>query len=102
MNYSNATGYSLFENSTLKDTNSNTGGVGTATERNRLGAQGGVADFYFNGIIDEVRISNIARSDAWIKADDYNLRQNNLITISEAKGGNFYAPEFIGKEPPKR
>lgn len=100
MNYSNATGYSLFENSTLKDTNSNTGDVGTETEMNRLGAQGGTADFYFNGIIDEVRISNIARSDAWIKADDYNLRQNNLITISEAKGGNFYAPEFVGKMPP--
>ena len=55
---------------------------------------------YFKGTIDEVRISNIARSDAWIKADDYNLRQNNLITISETKGGNFYAPEFVGKMPP--
>lgn len=36
---------------------------------------------FFNGTIDEVRISNIARSDAWIKADDYNLRLNTLITI---------------------
>lgn len=37
--------------------------------------------YYYNGIIDEVRISNIARSDAWIKADDYNLRTNSLINI---------------------
>jgi len=59
------------------------------------------AEEYTQGTIDEVRISNIARSDAWIKADDYNLRQNNLITISETKGGNFYAPEFVGKMPPR-
>ena len=36
-----------------------------------------------NCTIDEVRISNIARSDAWIKADDYNLRQWNLYSWHE-------------------
>ena len=29
---------------------------------------------YFDGIIDEVRISNVVRSDAWIKATYYSLR----------------------------
>lgn len=37
---------------------------------------------YFNAIISEYRISNISRSDAWIKADYYNLSLNNLINIS--------------------
>ena len=37
---------------------------------------------YFSGIFDEFRISNVARSDAWIIADDYNLRLNTLVSIS--------------------
>jgi len=36
---------------------------------------------YFNGLIDEVRISNVARSAAWIKAD-YNSQNNTLLTFS--------------------
>ena len=35
----------------------------------------------FDGLIAEVRISNISRSDAWIKADDHNLRLNDLVVI---------------------
>lgn len=33
----------------------------------------------FNGVIDEVRISNVVRSDSWLKADYYNLITNDLI-----------------------
>ena len=36
---------------------------------------------YYSGEMDEVRMSNVVRSDAWIKADDYNLRLNSLLTI---------------------
>jgi len=44
--------------------------------------------YYYTGIIDEVRISNIARSDSWISADDYNLRLNTLISIGNQSGFN--------------
>lgn len=43
-------------------------------------ASGALASF-FEGVMDEVRVSKINRSDAWIKADDYNLIQTNLISI---------------------
>jgi hypothetical protein len=44
-----------------------------------------------NGTIDEVRISNIARSDAWIKADDYNLRRWELYSnIEEVNFEEYY------------
>lgn len=35
---------------------------------------GGYGSYYTNGLIDEVRISSVARSDAWIKATNYTLR----------------------------
>ena len=44
-------------------------------------ASGSASPYAWNGLIDEVRISNIARSDAWIKADDHNLRLNDLVVI---------------------
>ena len=40
---------------------------------------------YFNGIIDEVRISNIARSDAWLKATYYS-NFDNLIYFDVFSG----------------
>jgi len=43
--------------------------------------QDGVSSKYLDGQMDEFRLSNIARSDAWISADDYNLRLNTLLTI---------------------
>ena len=36
-------------------------------------------DYYFNGLIDEVRISDTARSPAWIKAS-YNSENDTLLT----------------------
>jgi hypothetical protein len=36
--------------------------------------------FWFNGIIDEVRISNIARSTAWVKAE-YEFLMNDRLTV---------------------
>lgn len=40
----------------------------------------------FPGIIDEVRISNKARSAAWIKAD-YNSQNNTLLTFNKEETG---------------
>ena len=41
---------------------------------------------YFNGLIDEVRISNVARSSAWIKAS-YNSENNSLLTYESEETG---------------
>lgn len=41
----------------------------------------GNVNMFLNGTIEEVRISNIIRSDAWIKADEHNLRLNDLVVI---------------------
>ena len=45
-----------------------------------IGREGSQNYGYFDGLIDEVRISNTARSDAWIKAS-YNIENNPLGTI---------------------
>ncbi len=42
--------------------------------------------YYFNGLIDEVRISNVARSAAWIKAS-YNSENNSLLTYGSEETG---------------
>jgi hypothetical protein len=69
-----------------------------------IGSIGG--DCYFNGMIDEARISNTARSAAWIKATNDALRDNMVsfdsvppppvgdtiqdITYTWYEGGNLY------------
>ena len=49
-----------------------------------------MAGRYFDGIIDEVRISNVARSAAWIKAT-YNSLNDSLLTYgAEETNANFF------------
>jgi hypothetical protein len=74
----NGTYGKTFNNGSLKDTAevSHTTGSGDML----IGCYEGTVDF-INARIDEVRISNIARSDAWIKADDANLRTWDLQSI---------------------
>jgi hypothetical protein len=48
-------------------------------------------EYYFNGIIDEVRISNVDRSRSWMKTTYYS-NTNNLITFSP--GG--WSHNFMG------
>jgi len=51
--------------------------------------------YSLNGYINEVRISNIARSGAWIKADDANLRTWDLQSIGVEVATN--ATEYLAK-----
>lgn len=55
--------------------------VGSVTNTNplRLGSQTPSGSRYFNGYLDEVRIHNVARSAAWIKASYYS-EKNTLLT----------------------
>jgi hypothetical protein len=47
-------------------------------------------DRNFSGIVDEIRISNSARSEAWIKADYYNLFNTpGFLTISSIPDNSF-------------
>jgi len=52
---------------------------------------------YLNGIIDEVRISNVARSNAWIKAS-YESDRDNLVAYGaqEVQGGQSRKLEVVG------
>ncbi len=47
---------------------------------------GKYSSYYWNGLIDEVRISNTARSAAWIKAS-YNSENNSLLTYGSEETG---------------
>ncbi|HDL02156.1 MAG TPA: DUF2341 domain-containing protein [candidate division Zixibacteria bacterium] len=52
-----------------------------------LGAFGG-SSRYFDGIFDEIRLSDTVRSAAWIKASDYGLRLNTLLSIGSIKSNS--------------
>ncbi|MFW9833695.1 MAG: DUF2341 domain-containing protein [Candidatus Thorarchaeota archaeon] len=47
------------------------------------------ATSYFDGIVDEVRISNIARSDGWIRTQYLNQRNPELFLTVGEEGTNF-------------
>jgi hypothetical protein len=57
------------------------------TDNTNLIIGGRTATYYFEGLISEVRFSNILRSAAWIKATNYNLR-DTLVS--------FGSPEIMG------
>lgn len=61
-------------------------------DRFSIGALKDSSPGYHRGLISEVRLSNIARSAAWIKADDYNLRLNTLLTVGTEQGGGSPPP----------
>ena len=44
-------------------------------------AQNGSGSQYFSGLIDEVRLSSIARSANWINFEYYNMSSTNNETI---------------------
>jgi len=62
-----------------KATNATNQGV-TGIDRLRIGVTADLTPWaYYSGIIDEVRISNIARGDAWIK-----FEYNNMIDVESS------------------
>jgi len=73
-----------------------TGAIGTSGSAPALiGSDSGNSEF-FNGLIDEVRLSNTSRSSAWIKAS-YNSLNDTLIKYLKeetlfSRRGIFYVP----------
>jgi len=54
---------------------------------------------FFDGIIDEVRITNGSRNDSWIKADFHTQNQTSgFLTFGDEQEHN-YAPEFNNEFP---
>ena len=49
----------------------------------------GGPDYYFDGILDESRVSNISRSAAWLKAS-YNSGNDSLVTYGNEQKKGFY------------
>ena len=75
----------IYLNDTEENTNSSASG-NTNTYDVIMGAR--VSDTptqFFDGIIDEVRFSDIARSTAWIKAT-YNSGNDSLLTYGSEEG----------------
>jgi len=62
-------------------------GTGTDMAIGRDNYNPGSSTRYFEGIIDEVRISSIARSSAWLKAS-YESERDNLLTFGSEESGN--------------
>jgi len=72
-----------------KYTGSATASLYASTLNLEFGRRCGEATQYWDGIIDEVRISNIARSDAWIKAS-YNSGNDSLLTYGSEETAVHY------------
>ena len=73
--------WKLYQNGLLIDSNINADIIGEANlDNSTIGNRPG-QNRYFDGIIDEVRVSDITRSPAWIKAS-YHSENNSLATIS--------------------
>lgn len=82
--YDNDGNARAFVNATQTDINANTGDLATKTDTNVIGAdKDHGANTEFAGHMDEFRISNIVRSDAWIKATFHFINQSTgLLTFS--------------------
>ena len=78
----NSTSSSLHKDSLILDSRSLTAAYAGATMHSSyIGKSHYTLDAYFDGQIDEFRISNIGRSDDWIKAE-YDSLFDNLITYT--------------------
>jgi MSHA biogenesis protein MshQ len=76
--YDNDVGAKAFYNAVLKATGNTNGDLLPRSSTNRIG-------YYFNGLIDEVRVSNIERSDAWIETTYNSIKNSSGFIISRSK-----------------
>ncbi len=58
-------------------------------------------DNYLDGLLEEYRVHTIARSDAWIKADDYNLRTYSLLSLGTETANKTITGIELLQEPTK-
>ena len=88
----------LYFNGTLNSTAANSGNINSTTKDVVIGADTEIGGEFFNGSIDEVRISNTVRSADWI-ATEYNnqINPSAFYTIGPAgSGGGGTGPSISG------
>jgi hypothetical protein len=71
----------IYLDGTQENTDSRSGNINATTEPVLLGRRALGDSRWYNGVIDEARISNVARSADWIKAEYRNQNDPNFITV---------------------
>jgi len=88
------TNYNMYYDGSNRGSN---GGTAPTYTRLFLGARN-EPSLYFRGYLDEVRIDNTYRSNAWIKADYHNLfNTSGFITFSDIKHRDADERYFVGE-----
>jgi RHS repeat-associated protein len=90
----------LYVNGSSVGTASQSGNIGASSTPLVLGADTEASMEYFNGILDEARISNIARSADWVATEYAN--QNNPSTfynVGSSGSGNPGSPRIVSLSP---
>jgi len=83
----------IYLNGEINGTTPQTGNIDSTTDPVRIGWA--IADFFsFDGIIDEVRISNVARSAAWIKAS-FETERDDLLGFGSEEEAAPFVPKII-------
>lgn len=73
--------WKVYKNGDLLDTIGDSTGVNSVTGGLSFGSMRS-SDIYYDGVIDEVRLSSSTRSDVWAKAT-YESNWNNLVTFTD-------------------
>ena len=88
MAYDAATGLKGYVNGGVDGTAAATGAITTGPDTIWVGAHPSIPDRYLNGVIDEARISTVARDANWVWAEWMNMASNNVfITYGPLSGG---------------
>ncbi|RLB84907.1 MAG: hypothetical protein DRH15_04180, partial [Deltaproteobacteria bacterium] len=88
-------GMKLYRNADNVGNNAYTGGIVSNGQNLTIGEDKQISDDFFDGLIDEVRISSIVRSADWIKAS-YHSGNNSLLSVgTEENVGGLSEEESI-------
>jgi hypothetical protein len=81
----------LFRNAVSKASNTQSIGALSNTDKSTIGAKyTGSYDEHYDGLLDELRISSIVRSDAWLKANYHNqFNSAGFLTFCSLPDNNF-------------
>lgn len=95
MTYDAANGLTGYINGALDGSAPSAGDINVAVDQIWLGGHPSINGRYFNGVIDEARISTVARDANWVWAEWMNMASNNVFNgygaaVANA-GGNFAA-----------
>lgn len=87
----------VFINDTKGTSPYNSGGDTIKTDANNLyfGSRAGTDNVWLKGVLDEVRISNVSRSDAWLKATYYTIFDDLVSYESIETEPHYYYDGYV-------